>query len=91
MTSGSMSKASKENMINLAMRGDIGHSSSVVTGSSSIEEFVMSTNRSREFHSKMEDFLSKKDEKLKKLREIKAREEVLECNFTPQLFTRKQV
>ena len=41
------------------------------------------------FHSKMEDFLLKKDHKLRALRELKAREEVEGCVFTPNIYTRK--
>lgn len=37
----------------------------------------------------MDDFLKRKEEKLKKLREEKAQKEVHECVFSPTIHTRK--
>jgi hypothetical protein len=42
-----------------------------------------------DFHSKMEDFLLRKDFKLRALREEKARQEVAGCVFSPNIYTRK--
>jgi hypothetical protein len=42
------------------------------------------------FHSKMEDFLYRKEAKLRALREAKEAKELEGCQFAPKIYTRKQ-
>ena len=49
----------------------------------------MQSTRSNEFHQKMDDFLQKKEDKLKHMRDEKAKKEVEGCIFAPKIYTRK--
>lgn len=54
-----------------------------------MDGFVQTTRSKNEFHSKMDEFMQKKEDKLRKMREEKAQKEVENCVFSPQLATRK--
>lgn len=49
----------------------------------------MQSSRSIEFHQKMGDFIQKKEDKLKQMRDEKALKEVEGITFAPKIYTRK--
>lgn len=56
----------------------------------STEEFSHRSQMGKsDFHTKMDDFIQRKNEKLKALREEKARKELEGCQFAPNIYTRR--
>jgi len=60
-----------------------------------MDEYPMHSQRSshrgnNNFHSKMEDFLFRKEAKLRAMREAKEMKELEGCQFAPNIYTRKE-
>jgi len=59
--------------------------------SESLDGMVNARSDQNEFYTKMDDFVQRKEEKIRRMREEKAMKEVENCVFSPTIYTRKTI